>query len=71
MLTILKIENVFITIKCKCTKAEKPLFVACVSVFLDAITLNFIKKSKSTKKTQKYIKKSGISYFYNVILVVK
>lgn len=53
MLTILKIENVFITIKCKCTKAEKPLFVAYVSVFLDAITLNFIKKSKSTKKNAK------------------
>lgn len=53
MLTILKIENVFITIKCKCTKNEKLLFVVYVSVFLDAITLNFIKKSKSTKKNAK------------------
>lgn len=71
MLTILKIENVFITIKCKCTKAEKPLFVAYVSVFLDAITLNFIKKVKVLKKRKNTLKKSGISYFYNVILVVK
>lgn len=57
MLTILKIENVFITIKCKCTKTEKPLFVVYVSVFLDAITLNFIKKVKVLKKRKNTLKK--------------